>query len=214
MEASTVEAQASRRVLTVPNLLSFARILLIPLIVYLIVHHGTERAGLLLFGLVVSTDWVDGTIARRTGQVSELGKILDPTADRLVIAAGLVAMMVRNAVPVWAGLLVLVRDASILLTGLVLLLLRRERLEVRWIGKVATFGLMLGIPLIAWSRLDMPFPAAAGVLGWTAYAIAILEYYVATALYVGDLRRAFAAAGGRSAGEGPAYDHPPGAGSA
>ena len=71
----------------------------------------------MLFGLVVATDWVDGTIARRTGQVSELGKILDPVADRLAIAAGLIALMVRDVFPVWAGLLILVRDAAVLVVG-------------------------------------------------------------------------------------------------
>ena len=66
---------SSNRVLTVPNLISFARILLIPVFVVLLLHHGTEAAGLILLGFVVSTDWIDGQVARRTGQVSELGKI-------------------------------------------------------------------------------------------------------------------------------------------
>src|SRR5436309_428134 len=112
---------ASRRVATVPNLLSFLRILLIPVFVLLIAHRGTEAGGLLLLGAVVATDWVDGTIARRTGQVSELGKVLDPVADRLAIAAALIALVVRKAFPLWAALLILVRDALILLAGLALL---------------------------------------------------------------------------------------------
>ena len=58
----------------------------------------------MFFGVVVATDWVDGTIARRTGQVSELGKVLDPVADRLAIAAGLIALVVRGAFPLWAAL--------------------------------------------------------------------------------------------------------------
>ena len=74
-------------------------------------------AGLLLFGAVVATDWVDGTIARRTGQVSELGKILDPVADRLAIAAGLIALVVRDVFPVWAALAILVRDVVVLVVG-------------------------------------------------------------------------------------------------
>ncbi|HEX9235943.1 MAG TPA: CDP-alcohol phosphatidyltransferase family protein, partial [Actinomycetota bacterium] len=83
------------RVATVPNLLSLLRILMIPVFVLLILHHGTEMAGLLLLGAVVSTDWLDGYLARRTGQVSNVGKVLDPVADRLAIAAALVAMVVR-----------------------------------------------------------------------------------------------------------------------
>jgi cardiolipin synthase (CMP-forming) len=183
---------AAGRVLTVPNALSFARILLIPAFVALMIHHGTEMQGLLLFGFVASTDWVDGYIARRTNQVSELGKILDPTADRLAIAAALIAMVVRGAFPLWAALLILVRDGLILLAGLVLLATRGGRIEVRYIGKVATFGLMMGIPLVAWGALGEPFPAAALTLGWTFFGVGIIEYYAATWLYVGDLRRAFA----------------------
>src|SRR5438128_11846186 len=77
------------RIATVPNLLSAIRILLIPVFVLLLLRHGTEGAGLVLLALVVATDWVDGQIARRTGQVSNLGKILDPVADRLALAAAL-----------------------------------------------------------------------------------------------------------------------------
>src|SRR5438552_8487299 len=110
------------RIATVPNVVSFFRILLIPVFVVLILHHGTEAAGLLLLGAVVATDWVDGYIARRTGQVTNLGKLLDPVADRLALAAGLVALVVRHAFPLWAALLVIVRDALILLAGGAILL--------------------------------------------------------------------------------------------
>src|SRR2546427_10601163 len=87
------------RIATVPNLLSLIRILLIPVFVLLILHHGTEEAGLLLLGGVVATDWVDGYIARHTGQVSNLGKVLDPVADRMAITAALLAMGARRAFP-------------------------------------------------------------------------------------------------------------------
>src|SRR4029078_5724016 len=84
------------RVVTVPNAISLVRILLIPVFVRLIVDHDTNTAGLVVLDLVVATDWVDGTIARRTGQVSEVGKILDPVADRLALAAGIVALAMRG----------------------------------------------------------------------------------------------------------------------
>src|SRR5438552_18480700 len=96
------------RIATVPNVVSFFRILLIPVFVVLLLHHGTEAAGLLLLGGVVATDWVDGYIARHAGQVSNLGKLLDPVADRLAIAAALVTLVLRHAFPLWAALLVLV----------------------------------------------------------------------------------------------------------
>ncbi len=188
---------ASTRVLTVPNVLSLVRIGLIPAFVWLIVREGTEAAGLLLFGGVVATDWIDGYVARRTRQVSELGKLLDPVADRLAIGAALVALVVRGSFPLWAALPVLIRDGAILVAGLALLLTRGGRIEVRYVGKVATFALMVGIPLVAWGNLDLAFPAAARTVGWTFFAVGIAEYAVATWLYVGDLRRAFAAPSGR-----------------
>ena len=69
----------------------------------------------------MATDWVDGYVARRTGQVSELGKVLDPVADRLAIAAGLIALVVRGVFPLWAALLILVRDVAVLVAGAALL---------------------------------------------------------------------------------------------
>src|SRR5438128_12531586 len=111
--------------LTVPNLLSLLRILLIPMFVALILDHDTSTAGLVLFGVVAATDWVDGVVARRTGRVTELGKVLDPTADRLAIAAGLIALASRHVFPWWAALAILVRDALVLVTGFAALVGRR-----------------------------------------------------------------------------------------
>jgi cardiolipin synthase len=183
-------AAASSRVLTLPNVLSAIRIALIPVFVVLIVHEDTSTAGLLLFAIVVATDWVDGWLARRTGQVSELGKVLDPVADRLAIVAGLIAFAVRGVFPWWAASLIVVRDAAILLAGAVVLWQRRVRIDVRWIGKMATFALMCAIPWISWGNLGLPLAAAALVCGWVAFAVGIVEYYVAAAIYAGDLRRA------------------------
>jgi cardiolipin synthase len=188
--SSEASNEASSAIATLPNALSAARILLIPAFVWLIVDRDTTFTGLLLFGLVVCTDWLDGYVARRTGRVSEVGKLLDPTADRLAIAAGLVALVARGAFPLWAALLIMVRDVAILIAGVMLLVTRKARIEVRFVGKVATFSLVVAIGLIAWGNLGYPFPAAARAVGWIIYAVGIAEYYVATALYAGDLRRA------------------------
>jgi cardiolipin synthase len=185
------EPAQTDRVLTIPNVISFLRIALIPVFVVLIVDPDTRRAGLVLFVVVVATDWVDGALARATGQVSDVGKVLDPVADRLAIAAGLIALVVADAFPLWAALLILVRDVTVLIAGLVLLSKRRARIEVRYLGKVATFALMTAIACIAWGSLGYPLAPAALACGWAFYAVGIVEYYVATVLYVGDLRRAW-----------------------
>jgi cardiolipin synthase len=188
--SSEASNEASSAIATLPNALSAARILLIPAFVWLIVDRDTTATGLVLFGVVVSTDWLDGFVARRTGQVSEVGKILDPTADRLAIAAGLVALVARGAFPLWAALLIMVRDVAILIAGVMLLVTRKARIEVRFVGKLGTFSLVVAIGLIAWGNLGYAFPAAARAVGWFMYVAGIAGYYVATALYAGDLRRA------------------------
>jgi cardiolipin synthase len=193
-------AEGSSAIATLPNALSLVRILLIPVFVWLIVDRDTTFAGLVLFGAVVATDWVDGALARRTGRVTELGKILDPTADRLAIAAGLIALVVRGAFPLWAALLILVRDGLVLAAAVVLLAGRRLRIDVRRVGKVATFTLMVAIGAVSWGTLGYPFRAGCLVIGWASFAVGIVEYYVAAALYVGDARRALAASPRRHPG--------------
>ena len=192
-EVHPVTATALDRVATVPNLISLIRILLIPAFVYLIAHKGTEAAGLALLAGVVSTDWVDGAIARRTGQVSNVGKLLDPVADRLAIAAALIVLAVRDAFPLWAALLVLVRDALVVAVGLWLLAGAKVRIDVRWIGKVATFGLMAGFPLVAWGNFGLALAQPTRIIGWSLFWFGVVLYYAAAFLYATDLRRALRA---------------------
>jgi cardiolipin synthase len=190
MNATASDPAPSRRIITVPNLISAVRIVFIPVFVGLILDPDTTTAGLILFGVVVATDWVDGAVARRTGQVSELGKVLDPVADRLAIAAGLIALAIRGVFPWWAAALILVRDAAVLIVGIVVLVRGKVRIEVRWIGKIATFSLMTAIPFVSWGALGLPLGPAASVIGWTAYGVGIVEYYVAASGYLRDVRRA------------------------
>lgn len=177
-------------VLTAPNLISLGRIALTPAFFALITDPDTTLPGLVLFALVAASDWVDGYLARRLGQVSDLGKLLDPTADRLAIGAGLVALAVRGAFPWWAAWPILARDVLLLAAGALVLLARRIRIEVRWIGKFATFNLMVAVTSISWGALGYPPDRIATVLGWAAYAIGITTAYAAAAWYLADLRGA------------------------
>ena len=186
---------ASSAVVTVPNILSFARIAAIPLFCWLAANERTRLWGILLFAVVVSTDWVDGYVARRTGQVTELGRILDPVADRLAIAAGLVTFAFSGVFPFWAALLILVRDVAVLLGGAALLWGRDLRVDVRGIGKIATFSLMAAITWISWGNADGPLGDVLLVGGWLAYAVGIVEYYLAAGLYAIDVRDALAERG-------------------
>ena len=186
---------ASSAVVTVPNILSFARIATIPLFCWLSANEETRLWGILLFAVVVSTDWVDGYVARRTGQVTELGRILDPVADRLAIAAGLLTFAISGIFPFWAALLILIRDVTLLLGGAVLLWGRNLRVDVRGIGKIATFSLMVAITWIAWGNAGGPLGDVLLVGGWLAYVVGIVEYYLAAGLYAIDVRDALAERG-------------------
>jgi cardiolipin synthase len=195
MRGTTETMPASSAVVTVPNILSAARIVAIPLFCWLAANERTRLWGILLFAVVVSTDWVDGYVARRTGQVTELGRILDPVADRLAIAAGLLTFAISGVFPFWAALLILVRDVAVLLGGAALLWGRDLRVDVRGIGKIATFSLMAAITWISWGNADGPLGDVLLVGGWLAYAVGIVEYYLAAGLYAIDVRDALAERG-------------------
>jgi cardiolipin synthase len=188
-------AASSNRIATVPNLLSAIRILLIPVFVIMIADPDTRLGGMLLLAVVQSTDWVDGYLARRTHSVSELGKLLDPLADRLAVGAALITFVVQGGLPLWTALTVLVRDGLVLIAAVYLVLTKGPRIDVRRIGKIATFTLMWGLPLIAWGNFGLPLAHLARICGWAFYGVGILEYWVAAVTYVGDLRKAYAARG-------------------
>jgi cardiolipin synthase (CMP-forming) len=188
MRGTTETMPASSAIVTVPNILSFSRIALIPVFCWLSANDPTRLWGILLFAVVVSTDWVDGYVARKTGRVTELGRILDPLADRLAIAAGLLTFAISGIFPFWAALLILIRDVAVLLGGVAVLWGRDIRIDVRWIGKIATFSLMVAIAWIAWGNAGGPLAEVLLVGGWLAYTVGIVEYYIAAGLYAIDVR--------------------------
>jgi cardiolipin synthase (CMP-forming) len=162
---------------TVPNILSFARLASVPVFLFLFIS-GRETAAVILYGIGAWTDFFDGQIARRTGQVSELGKILDPLADRVFIAALLIALVARDAVPLWLALAILGRDLLIL--SLVPVLERRgmERIQVNFVGKSATAFLLIGLTWIAasfvwdiWSTGGLVLLYVGAILYWIAAGI-------------------------------------------
>jgi cardiolipin synthase len=194
-----------RRLLTVPNLLTSLRILLIPVFVILLLDPDTRLPGFALLAVVVSTDWIDGYIARRSGQVTELGKLLDPLADRLALAAAIVTFVAVEAFPLWAALLVLVRDAVVLIVA-GLLGARGIRIDVRRIGKYATATVWLSVAFIAWGSFGFFFDDVASVMGWVWFFVGVAEYYAATVAYALDVRQALA---GRRAQASPLASQEP-----
>jgi cardiolipin synthase (CMP-forming) len=186
---------AENRVLTAPNVFTLVRLCCIPLFFWMLFsRHNRAGAGWLLGGLG-ATDWVDGYIARRFNQVSEFGKIFDPTADRILFISTIIGIIADRAAPVWFCILVLVREVVFGGTVAVLtVFFKMKRFDVTWWGKTATFGMMFAIPgfMIGHSTLAIHplFEVAAWILGIPSL---ILSYWVAIA-YVPSIRAGLRAA--------------------
>ncbi len=173
----------SSAIVTAPNAISLARLLLMPVCAWLLAsqHYAT---GLVLTALVGATDWVDGWLARRIGQVSRVGQLLDPFADRLLIASVAVALLVRGVLPWPAVALLVVRDLM-LLAGWPLLKRRGvEPPEVVWVGKAATFDLLVALPLLVTGETTWVVATVAHALGLALLWLGVVLYYVAGVVYV------------------------------
>ena len=167
----TLRELAHERWLTVPNALSFVRLLGVPLFLWLLL--GPQADGWALVVLVASgvTDWLDGRLARALDQYSRLGELLDPLADRLYTVATLVAFLIRGIVPWWVLVLIIGRD---LVVSLALPLLRRKgylAFPVLYIGKAATLNLLYAFPLLLlaqmdWAGADLARPFAYAFTVW------------------------------------------------
>ena len=138
----------------------------------------------ILLAVLGATDWVDGFVARRWHQVSTLGKVLDPTADRILVGTAVISVIVAGAVPLWFGVLTLARE--VLVSGAVLLLaaLGAERIDVLWVGKAGTFGLMFAYPtfLLAHGHAGWQHPIE--IFAWVCAIPALILAWIAAAAYV------------------------------
>lgn len=176
--------QAQRRVLTLPNAISVVRLLGVPLFLYLLLVPQQDLAALVVLVVGGGSDWLDGWVARRLGQVSRLGELLDPAADRLYILATLLGFTVREIVP-WQLTVALLAREAVLLVGLGLL--RRHGFgppPVHFLGKTATFVLLLAFPVLL---LGTAVPAAAdwaAPVGWALAWWGLVLYWLAGAFYL------------------------------
>jgi cardiolipin synthase len=178
----------SSRVLTVPNILSFFRLALVPVFIWLII---TGQDTLALVTLVISsvTDFLDGFLARRLNQVSRLGQLLDPAADRLYIFAALIGLAWRELIPWWLVATIVLRDVMLAVLGIVLANHGYGPLPVHRLGKAATFCLFFALPLMLFSEA---FPVVASVAFPLAWALAIwgaFLYWWAGAVYIIETAR-------------------------
>lgn len=178
------------RPLTIPNAISLIRLACIPLFLWLLFSQDDRWGAAVLLGALGASDWVDGFIARRFDQVSELGKILDPTADRLMLLVGIFAIMVDGSVPIWLGVLALVREGLVAIVALVLGALGARKIDVTWWGKTGTFMLMFAFPFLLAGNSDVSIASTFEALGWICVAIGLPIHYYSAFGYVPAARDA------------------------
>ena len=177
-------------VLTLPNVITLVRLACLPVVLWLLFAEENRAAAAWLLAALGITDWVDGYLARHLHQESELGKVLDPVADRLLFFVGAGGILIDGSVPVWFATVVLVRELLVGGTTLVLAALGARRIDVTWFGKAGTFCLMIAFPLFLASHSTLGWADTAEVLAWLAGIPGLALSLYAAAAYVPLARRA------------------------
>jgi cardiolipin synthase len=172
------------RILTVPNLITLVRLGCLPLFVWLLLGEGDQVAAAWLLAGLGATDWVDGYVARHFDQVSTVGKVLDPVADRLLFLTAIVAIIIDGAAPLWFCIAVLVREAVVAGATLLLAALGARRIDVTWYGKAGTFGLMFAFPLFLAGSSSVWWNDSAEIAAWICGLPGLALSYYAAITYV------------------------------
>ncbi len=193
----------TNRIITVPNVLSIARLFGVPLFLWLVLVPHADGWALVVLMISGITDWLDGKLARTLNQASKLGQLLDPVADRLYILAVVIGLALRQIIPWWLAVLLPMRD--VLLFVLVPFLRTRgySALPVHFLGKAATASLLYAFPLLLLGDGPGDLQTSANVLGWAFAIWGAGLYWWAGVLYtyqvVQLLRRPRASAGAPAA---------------
>ena len=200
---STQQEAPQDRVLTVPNTLSLARLVGVPLFLWLVLAEADWWAlGVLVFAGL--SDWLDGKLARVLNQTSRLGAVLDPAADRLYILATLVGLTIRDIIPLWLVVVLVAREFAILpIAPIVRRLGYSGTLPVHFIGKAATLCLLYAFPLLLLGDHDGAAGTAAKVAGWSFAIWGTGLYWWAAVLYWTQTRQLVLAGRGSSPASGP-----------
>ena len=185
--------QGEDRILTVPNIISIGRLCCVPLFLWLLFGQEDRYAAGLLLGALGVTDFADGYIARHFHQESKLGKVLDPTADRIMLGVGVLSVLIDGSIPWWVATLAIVRESVVGLAVLALAAMgARDIVDVKLVGKAGTFLLMMAFPFFLASNPDggAPWHEVARPLAWCTAVPGLVLSYIAAALYVPAARAA------------------------
>jgi cardiolipin synthase len=184
----TIPTQLSTRVFTVPNVLSFIRLGLVPVFLGLLIA-GEDVLALVVLVVSSVSDYLDGVIARRFNQITRLGQLLDPAADRLFIFAALIGLSVRGILPWWLAAIIIGRDVVLLGVGIVLANFGYGPLPVHHLGKVATFCLFYALPIIMIGQAFEATAWLANPIGWAFAIWGAFLYWWAGVIYLIETAR-------------------------
>ncbi len=195
------EEAVSDRIFTIPNVISFLRLLMVPVVAVLI-FQGQYMWAVVVLALAGISDWVDGRIARAFNQTSKLGTFLDPSADRLFIAVTTIGLAANDLIPWWLVVAVFARDVVV---GLCIPFMMRRGypgFPVHDVGKAGTFALMYAFPLLLLAQI--PYlkgtlvADGAWVVGWAAALWGVYLYWSAGLAYLNQFRMIMSGPGRRS----------------
>ena len=190
VEQERPDQEGLDRVLTVPNAITVVRLACIPLFLWLLFGASRQTDAAVLLAVLGATDWIDGFVARRYGQVSTVGKILDPVADRVLVVTAVIAIIVYGAVPVWFGVATLAREVVVSAAVLLLASLGAARIDVLWVGKAGTFALMFAYPAFLLGDGTAEWQEPIRLIAWVTGIIGLTLAWIAAASYVPVARRA------------------------
>jgi len=182
------------RLLSLPNVITAARFVLVPVFVWLLAqpHHRDWWPAAVVLAVAGATDWLDGQVARRFDQVTNLGKVIDPLADRFLLATAVIGILVVGAVPLVIAIVAITREALVAVAAVALAAAGARRVDVTRVGKAGTFGLMVAFPLFLTGHSAVGWHRTAETLAWVAAIGGLVLGWVSVAVYVPLARAALA----------------------
>lgn len=189
--ASPGDEPGEDRILTIPNAITVVRLCLMPVFLWLLFGREDRATAAWLLAGLGATDFLDGWIARRFQQVSTVGKVLDPVADRLLFLLGVGGIAIDGAVPMWFAVVALVREVLVGGATIVLAALGVRRIDVTWFGKAYTLLLMMAFPLFLASHSTLGWADGARTAAWLVGVPGLVLSWVSAAMYVPLAKRAY-----------------------
>ncbi len=181
---------------SVPNLITLVRLLCLPVFLYVLFGLDNQVAAALILGALSATDWVDGYLARRLGQVSEFGKVFDPTVDRLLFIVAITAIIIEGGIPLWFAIAVLARELLVgLMMAIATLVYKMPRIDVTYLGKVATALLMFAVPGFLIGSSGESYADLFQVIAWLLGIPGLILSWWTGIAYIPQVREAIAAGG-------------------